>query len=197
MQISLKLTQDQTAKLAALKDAPARLLAPLARAWESGAKEVLGRAVNGRFMGKGPFPVSQHRLGIVSHRLRQSMVTTGLQVNAGTGTASVSMGSNVKYYRGHEFGYKGTVQVRGHTRKAVVTAKNNRGKLTRKSINDLKVSKLVRGRRFGYSTVRPHGRKVNVPARRPLGTELAAVTTRATFYSKFKAVMLRVIGGGK
>jgi hypothetical protein len=106
------------------------------------------------------------------------------------------MGSNVIYYRGHEFGFKGTVQVRGHTRKAVAGGTNARGKLTRKGIHDRKVSKLVRGR-ANYALVKPHGRKVNIPARRPLGTELAAVTTRATFYSKFKAVILRVIGGGK
>ena len=50
--------------------------------------------------------------------------------------------------------------------------------------------------RANYSLVRPHSRKVNILARRPLGTELAALSTRALFYAKFKAVMARVLGGG-
>lgn len=196
MQLTLKITQDQSAKLLAMKDAGKRMIPPLAQAWAQGANEVMGRAVRGRFTGQGPFPVSQNKLGIVTNRLRKSLRTTPVQVNAGTGEISISQGSNVSYFASHEFGYKGRVQVRGHTRKAVRAATNKRGKLTRTNINDRKVSILVRGR-ANYSLVKPHGRKVNIPSRKPLGTELAALSTRALFYAKFKAVMARVLGGGE
>ena len=196
MQLSIHVTKDQSARLAGMKDAGARLLGPLARAWAGGAQEILGRAVKGRFMGKGPFPVAQNKLGVVTNRLRKSMRATAVQVNAADGTASVSMGSNVSYYRGHEFGFRGQVQVRGHTRKAVAGGTTTRGKLTRKGINDRKVSKLVRGR-SNDALVRPHWRKVNIPARRPLGTEIAAIGSRVLMYSKIKAVMARMLGGAK
>lgn len=207
MQLTLKITQDQSAKLLAMKDAGKRMIPPLAQAWAQGAKEVMGRAVRGRFTGQGPFPVSQNKLGIVTNRLRKSLRTTPVQVNAGTGEISISQGSNVSYFASHEFGYKGRVQVRGHTRRAVAgnrrrdtttewggVTTTSRGKLTKKTAKGLKTA-AKRGR-ANYSLVRPHSRKVNILARRPLGTELAALSTRALFYAKFKAVMARVLGGG-
>jgi hypothetical protein len=194
MDLTTKLTQDQSSRLLALKDAAAKLLPPLARAWGSGAQEVLGRAVKARFTGKGPFPVSQNRLGIVTNRLRKSMRAAAVQVNEGSGVMSVSMGSNVSYFGPHEFGFQGRVQVRGHTRKAVAdTGRTARGRLSKSNINQLKNSKLVRGR-SNFSYVKPHSRQVKTPARRPLGTELEAPATKATFYQKINSVMRRVLG---
>lgn len=193
MEISITLTQDQSERLARLKDAPARLLPPLARAWAAGAQEILGRAVKGRFTGQGPYPVAQNRLGVVTNRLRKSLRATGAQLDVASGTISAALGSNVSYFAPHEFGFKGRVQVRGHTRKAVADAKRtSRGKLTKKAINDLKVSKLVRGR-ANYSYVKPHARQVHIPARRPLGTEIAAPATRASLWKLITAVVNRIL----
>lgn len=191
--LSIRVTKDQSAALLALRGGMARLLPPLARAWASGAQEVLGRAVKNRFTGKGPFPVSENRLGIVTNRLRKSLRATPLQVNASAGTASISMGSNVNYYRGHEFGFKGRVQVKGHTRRGVAnTARTTRGKLTRGTINAEKNRIQITGRR-NFSYVKPHSRRVNIPPRRPLGTELKSIQTRLTFFQKFNAVLRRVL----
>ena len=192
MHVSIHLTEDQSAALGKLKDAGARMLAPLAQAWAGGAQEVLGRAVKNRFTGKGPFPVAQNRLGIVTNRLRKSLRATGVQVDAATGTASVSMGSNVSYYAGHEFGFRGSVQVRGHTRKAVAEGSRNiRGGQTRKTISGRKQA-AKRGR-ANFSYVRPHGRKVNIPARKPLGTELESINTRLTMWKRIGAVVHRIL----
>jgi hypothetical protein len=193
MEILVRITQDQSAAMLRTKDAAKRLLPALARAWGSAAQEVLGRAVKGRFTGKGPFPVNQHRLGIRTNRLRKAMRATAPQIDAASGNIHLSMGANVNYYGPHEFGFRGRVQVQGHTRKAVANGATFRGRQSRKTINDRKNSILIRGRRWSYSYVKPHSRKVNVPARRPLGTELDAVTTRLTFSQKIKAVMNRFL----
>ena len=192
MNLSVRITKDQSAAMLALKN-PMILLPPLARAWASAANEVLGRAVKNRFTGKGPFPVAQNRLGIVTNRLRKSMRATGAQVDSASGRVSVSLGTHVSYFAPHEFGFRGRAQVKGHTRRAVAnTARTPRGRLTKKTINDLKNSILVRGRK-NFSYVKPHSRRVNIPARRPLGTELESIQTRLTFSQKIKAVFLRYL----
>lgn len=191
--LSIRVTQDQSAALLALKDGGARLLRPLATAWGSGAQEVLGRAIKGRFTGQGPFPVSQNRLGIVTNRLRKSMRATAPQVDASTGTVTVSMGSNVRYYAGHEFGFRGRQQVKGHTRKTIAdNSRTPRGKLTKGAINKEKNRIQITGR-GRYSYVKPHTRRVNIPARRPLGTELDSIQTRLTFRKKIQAVLRRYL----
>lgn len=193
IRLSIRVTKDQSAALLALRGGMARLLAPLARAFGSGAQEVLGRAVKNRFTGKGPFPVAENRLGVRTNRLRKSMRATPLQVAGSTGAASISMGSNVSYYRGHEFGFRGRVQVKGHSRRCVANnQRTTRGKLTRGTINAEKNRIQITGRK-NFSYVRPHARRVNIPARRPLGAELASLQTRLTFFQKFNAALRRIL----
>lgn len=196
MNLHLSITRDQREAFARLAGLGTRLLGPLAKAWGSGAQEVLGRAVRGRFTGKGPFPVSQNRLGVVTNRLRRSMRATLPQVNETSGVISVSMGSNVSYYAPHEFGFRGRVQVKGHTRRNTPAPQTFRGRLTKGSqaaITDALRERELSGNRSrgrvnaGY--VRPHTRRVNIPARAPLGTELKTVQTRLTFRQKLAGVI--------
>lgn len=192
MNVSIKVTKDQSAAMLRMKDAAKFLLPPLVRAWGGAAQEVLGRAVKGRFTGKGPFPVAEHKLGARTNRLRKSLRATAPQLEAASGRISVSMGSNVSYYAPHEFGFRGRVQVKGHTRKAVAGgARTPRGRITKGEIGRRKDA-YQRGR-SSYSLVRPHTRRVNIPARRPLGTELEDVKTRLTFHQKIKAVLSRIL----
>jgi hypothetical protein len=200
IRLSIRVTKDQSAALLALRNGPARVMQRLGFAFRSGAQEVLGRAVKNRFTGKGPFPVAENRLGVVTNRMRKSMRATALQVNASSGQASLSMGSNVSYYAGHEFGFRGRVQIKGHTRKAVRGNSRRdfqseyssfRGKLTKSTSRALK-GNLKRGR-ANFSYVKPHTRNVRIPRRRPLGTELDSIQTRLTFYQKFNAAIRRIL----
>lgn len=166
-----------------LEQMPLPLMRPLARSMAVASQEVVGQAVKNRFTGKGPFPVSQNKLGVKTGRLRRSIRATRPQINMRTGEVSVSFGSNVAYFAIHEFGYKGTVHVKGHTRRNAGAKKMMRGKLTKVSQARLKDA-LRKG--SVSSQVKPHGRKVNVPARRPLGTQLEAITTTAAFSRTLK-----------
>ncbi len=192
MKLSITLTKDESAALLGLKDGAARLVRPLARAWGQASQEVLGRAVKNRFTGRGPFPVSQNKLGVVTNRLRKSMRSTAATVES-TGNIVSNMGSNVSYYAPHEFGFRGRVQVQGHTRRGVAQdRRTSRGRVSRAEINSQKVRILVRGRR-NFSYVKPHSRRMNIPARRPLGAELDRPQTRLTFTQKMKAVLRAVL----
>lgn len=188
MRVNIKITRDESAAMLRIKDVMQDLLQPLARAWNQGSQEVVGRAVKNRFTGRGPFPVSQNRLGIRTNRLRKSLRATLVQINESSGEMSSSMGSNVSYFAPHEFGLRGRVQVAGHTRRAV--AENRRtpsGRLTKATTGKLKQN-FKRGR-AGYSYVRPHTRNVNTPARRPLGTEINNTQTMLTFSQKIRSVL--------
>lgn len=190
MKVGLKVSPKLDAGAATAAMNPARVLPALARAFGKAANEVLGRAVKNRFSGKGPFPPAQNKLGVRTNRLRKSLRAAAPKVSDDARRITIDMGSNVSYFQTHEMGFKGSVQVRGHTRRTVA-AKEVRGRLTKLSV------KRQRGRlkagRAAYQLVRPHKRKVNVTARAPLGTELRAVTTRAAFYSALKAVVARIL----
>ena len=188
MKLDIKITRDESAAMLRLKNVLQEILPPLARAWNQGSQEVLGRAVKNRFTGKGPYPVSQNRLGIRTNRLRKSLRSTLAQVNEASGEMSTSMGSNVTYFAPHEFGFRGRVQVSGHSRRAVSDNKRTpAGRITKSAAGRMKQN-FKRGR-AGFSYVRPHTRQVNIPARRPLGTEINDTQTMMTFSQKIRAVV--------
>lgn len=111
-----------------------------------GMQEIALKAQKERFTGKGPFPVSQHRLGNVSGRLKRDIHAEDATITA-TGY-SARIGSVVEYFGIHELGFEGSVSVRAHTRKPHTIAKRNMSRLEQ--------------------SVRSHSRQVKVPARAPL-----------------------------
>lgn len=102
-----------------------------------------------RLTGKGPFPVSQNKLGVVSGRLRQSIRATEARIEGDSVIASI--GSNVSYLKAHEFGFSGSVKVRAH-------------EVTMTSLFGKKLAEPLRFSRLASS------RKVNIPERRPIRT---------------------------
>jgi phage gpG-like protein len=78
---------------------------------------------------------------------------------------SVVVGNNIPYARIHNYGFKGTVQVKSHTRGRFVTHGRSGTKLTKK-INNRAMS--VKGK-IGGKPVVPHGRRINMPRRQFIG----------------------------
>lgn len=90
--------------------------------------------------------------------LRASKATIqGNAVVSAIGTNAVSK-SGVSYPAVHEFGFTGTVMVGGHVRKRFQQKEflTKSGRATRRNI------------RVGDSVVRPHQRRMNLPARAPI-----------------------------
>ncbi|WP_052573075.1 HK97 gp10 family phage protein [Haloferula sp. BvORR071] len=142
-------------------------------------------AVKQRFRGKGPFPVSENRLGVKSGRLSQSIRCTKPQVNLRTGEITVSFGSNVVYFAAHEFGFNGSIGVKAHQRKE----KKPRGRLRKSAQAAAKEA----AKPLKIVEIRAHNRRMKVPARRPLGTHLESEPTRVAFLLALKRGMQRAV----
>lgn len=137
---------------------PSRVMSSVARGLRLGVEIAVGRLTERRLTGRGPFPVTQNKLGVVTGRLRQS-VRQGVSPPRIVGeTAEVSVGSRVKYARAHEFGFRGNVNVASHTRRA-----HMRG-----------------GKQVRVSQVTGHIRRVNIPERAPIRTGLRENLGRIT-----------------
>jgi hypothetical protein len=102
---------------------------------------ILGAVTRDRFTGAGPFPVTLQRLGVDTGRLRRALAASPPVMDGQTGEITVYFGANVNYFAAHEFGFRGPVNVRAHTRQ-------------------------IPG---GPSVaVRAHVRAVNIPSRQPM-----------------------------
>lgn len=179
-----------------------RALGRLGRGIQKAGLEIAGEARKLRFHGKGPYPVSENKLGQVTGRLGRSIRSTKAQVNLRTGEISVGFGSNVKYFAVHEFGFDGQVKVKGHQRRLIGPAKvNTRGKLTKKYQDRLKkklTERNLAGVKPGNASgtqVRGHTRRVKVPARAPLGTQLKSISTRAAFLRGLRSALEPLLRG--
>jgi phage gpG-like protein len=81
---------------------PENMMRGIARGMQKANAFVVSDIQSRRLTGKGPFPVEEHRLGIVTNRLRSSLRATAPVVSGLECTTSI--GSNVKYAPLHEFG---------------------------------------------------------------------------------------------
>lgn len=128
---------------------------------------ILGRTMKGRFTGQGPFAVSANRLGVKTGQLRRSLrATKPVIVDLATLSVASKVGSKVKYFGAHEFGFRGTASVRSHVR---------------------------RTRGGGRATVRAHSRKMSIPERRPLRTGFSEPAAQAVYQREItKAVAAAV-----
>lgn len=139
---------------------------------------VLGAVLAKHFTGQGPFAAADHRLGVVTNRLRSSMRTTLATVEEGG--LSFQIGSNVEYFGAHEFGFQGAVAVAGHSRRIT---KNQSFKFGGA------VTRRVTQKQDAF--VRPHTRQLNIPERAPLRTGLEEA--KGIYQRRLGAVMQRAI----
>lgn len=173
----IQIGPDGEALLQKLAGFPDEARQAIARGMGMGAALVVGKISRDRFTGQGPFQVSEHRLGVVSNRLRASLRwngtglpgrTTGGEPSKIEGDSiTSSIGTNVNYLGVHEEGFHGTVQVKTFTRQVAATQFASTA-----AVIDLKKIKGKKARQaaLGTETVRAHSRVMNIPARAPLST---------------------------
>lgn len=145
---TVTISPDLSAALQGLK--PDALRKSIARGLVRATALITGEIQAKRLTGKGPFPVSQNRLGVKTGRLRQSLTYTKTATITGD-VVQTTIGTNVKYGAAHEFGYKGPVKVKAHT--ATITQV-----FGRKLAKPLTVAR------------KPYTRNVTIPERRPIRT---------------------------
>ena len=140
----------------------------IATAMKHAGTDIIDNALKYRFTTeKGPFPISQHKLGRGNRpggRLAQSIRVSLPQIQEGSSTVTMGFGSNVKYFAIHEFGFSGTVGVKAHKRK-------------------------------NGQSVRAHDRILNIIAREPMATELRHSRTQETVMTLARREILKVIDG--
>ncbi len=179
MSVAIAFDERSQELVRALRGLPQEMIEAVARGMYKGLALALGKITRSRFTGKGPFPVPQGRLGVRSNRLRSSLRwnVTGQPGQAGGersriegNTVTGSMGSNVEYAGVHEYGFTGEVQVRSFRRQVSPT------QFVKKGLGVLKGTKKLGKEAFkaalGMESVRAHRRRMNVPARAPLGSGL-------------------------
>lgn len=124
---------------------------------------VVGRVKVRRLTGKGPFPVSQNKLGHRKRDLIKKFDTNRAEIrDRDRMIVGSSMGTNLEYFGAHEFGFSGAVKVRAHTRE-------------------------------NGQKVRAHTRDVKIPERKMVRTELAQMIVKDIYqYEITKAVIERL-----
>lgn len=137
------------------------------RALTLGMQKLALRAQKERFTGKGPFPVAEKRLGVVSGRLRRDLHAEDVVIS-GDGYRG-RIGASVEYFAAHELGFSGTVQVPAHTRRAYTVSRKPG---TRAGKNGKNIS--IRANQYSVlpGSVRAHARAMKIPKREPLATAI-------------------------
>jgi phage gpG-like protein len=129
----------------------------------------IGHTRQARLTGKGPFPVSEGRLGVRTNRLRASLRAAKTRI-VGTSIAS-SIGSNVEYAAAHEFGFRGSVSVKSHMRRQksrdVFVKQFVNGKLKRvRTVTG--AAFVTKGKQKSWVKGDAFVRSVDIPARAPI-----------------------------
>lgn len=157
----IKLSPEALAILRHMGDAP-KLMKAMAEAMDYENEATKRKIVKERLTGTGPFPVSMHRLGVRSNKLRDSLRVTDATVH---GSRILGMiGTNIEYAGVHEFGFKDTVSIPAHTRSRVkveTVVRIGKDGRQRKSKRQVRVADIG---------VKAHKRDMNIPARAPITT---------------------------
>lgn len=172
--LALQLTLSPATQRLVAGGAPTAVRAAVARAMDLENETTIGLAIKRRLTFPKESPATLEGLRAITSRLRKSLTRSPARI---VGNSIISaIGSNVRYFGPHEFGFKGTVKVRAHSRResrrfaagdaSIINlhAAARSGALTKRGAVR-KGSVLVELERRAH-LVRKHDRRVNLPARR-------------------------------
>lgn len=177
VKVKIQLTEQAQKVVAGLKVMPGTVLGAVASAMGKENLLTVSYIQREHLTGQGPFPVEQHKLGVVTNRLRSSLnastpVVQGQQVIS-------DIGSNVKYAAIHEFGGRIHHSARQTTLRHRVDARGNL--LRQLNHPNLAVFAGRKHKRARATEVTIPAHDVNMPERAPIRTGIAAC---APNYSK-------------
>ena len=170
---TIEITSNAAECAAQMRAAPTRMLQAIAHALDLENELTVGHIQAEHLTGTGPFPPSEHRLGVVSNRLRSSVRPSAAKI-VDNGVSS-SIGTNVAYAGIHEFGFDGTVTVRSHTRR-IFARKGQAGReliftlLRWDGAGHIKKGRTIKKMVAAEVTVRSFKRHMRMPERAPIRT---------------------------
>lgn len=148
------------------RNASTVVLPAMKRALDAEMQLAIAHITEQRLTGQGPFPVSQHRLGVRTGLLRKSLDHTPAVIS-GTTLSAAALTTGVKYAAIHEFG--GVIEFK--PRPGSVRLKTNaKGQLVRQADGRLAVFARSGAKRARTVTFMTKGHKVTMPARAPITT---------------------------
>ena len=166
---------------------PGRALSAVAKALDQANELAKANIENKHLTGQGPFPVSEHKLGTVSNRLRKSMWASPALVQGNKVTSAI--GSNVVYAAIHEFG--GTIQRKA--RAGTVRLRTDKdGNLIRQSGNP-HLAIFARGshKRVKEVAYKAEAYEIEMPERSPVRTGIAEM--QPTYQKLISAAVIKAL----
>jgi phage gpG-like protein len=98
----IDLTPEAKRIVANLQTLPPKVVQSIARAMDLSNQLAIAKIQTDHLTGRGPYPVDQHKLGVVTSRLRGSVRASAATIHGET--VETAIGSNVVYAAIHEFG---------------------------------------------------------------------------------------------
>jgi hypothetical protein len=163
--ILIDLTPEAKARIAAFEQAPDTIRFAIAKGMDKALPEVASNIQAQRLTGLGPFPVEEHKLGIRSGQLRESVRWTPSVIEGDSVTGSI--GSQVRYAAVHEFGFDGDVQVKPFFRK--YRGRDRFARVEHVSPTTGRKYRSTTKTASGVSGVGSHTRHMRIPGRAPFG----------------------------
>lgn len=161
MLIEIQLSERSREAIERLAEYPQRLTAAIRSALDKENQLTVGHIVSAKLSRRGP-----KTLGVRSNRLRGSVRATRARAN-GAGQVVASIGTNVVYAGVHEFGFRGRVGVRAHTKNMTF----KRSALASSYYHMVGGTKIKKSSKQTVQVaVRAHSRQVNFPKRAPIAT---------------------------
>lgn len=186
--ITFELSPAARALLEQIKDMPFAMRRAIVRGMDRAGLLTVSHIQEQRLTGQGPFPVEEHRLGVVTSRLRTSLRWSSAAANGDTVTGGI--GSNVIYAAIHEFGgiinrtvKAGTARLR-EERDGSLLKRGNLATFAKKSHKRVREVPYAGGKQY----------QIHMPARAPIGHGIA--DNLPVFEREIMAEVGQILRGG-
>ena len=181
--ISISLPPESQALIRKMAALPEQMLGAIARGMDAANELAIGTISTERLSGKGPFPVDEGRLGVVTGRLRSSLRRTNSVISGNRVTGAI--GTNVEYAGIHEFG--GVIQRTTKPGKVRLRTDRHGNLLKRGNLATFAKDKHKLAREVSYEGGKAY--TVNVPARAPIGHGIADAMDRGVYTTQITAAL--------
>lgn len=165
--VTITLSPETLALLARVSAWPRALTRAVIATLSDQNQITVGHIQRTRASGKGPYPVSEGKLGHVSGFYVKELWAAKPVVSGGSILSAI--GNHIRYAGGHEFGFNGTVPVKEHTRRRFETFTQKAGAyLDPRTGRIRKSKKRTVTLTAAIFKVKAHQMRMHIPERAPI-----------------------------